>query len=174
VDHPSPLGLWGLFVPVVLLEQLSGPPERTSNTGPHGEDASSFVDIADEQIRDHPHEELNSRPSPHPFNAEAAGATPWGASPPSEVGNWCSITDLTCGDATRRSSGKPIVSWSAPVIGRRPRSGFRIRSSRWGSAPFRLGIGGLRRVLPTIPTNRHGVISFAAAGAEGVVVAPIT
>jgi hypothetical protein len=33
---------------------------------------------------------------------------------------------------------------------------------------------GLRRVLPTIPTNRHGVISFAAAGAEGVVVAPIT
>ena len=33
---------------------------------------------------------------------------------------------------------------------------------------------GLRRVSPTIPTNRHGVISFAAAGAEGVVVAPIT
>jgi hypothetical protein len=70
--------------------------------------------------------------------------------------------------------GKPIVSWSDLVIRRRPRSGFRIRSSRWGSAPFRLGIGGLRRVLSPIPTNRHGVISFAAAGAEGVVVAPIT
>jgi hypothetical protein len=97
-----------------------------------------------------------------------------GASPPPEAGNWCSINGLTCGDGTRRSSGKPIVSWSALVIGRRPRSGFRIRSSRWGSAPFRLGIGGLRRLSPTIPTNRHGVISFAAAGEEGVVDAPIT
>jgi hypothetical protein len=73
----------------------------------------------------------------------------------------------------RKIIGQPIVSWSDLVIGRRPRSGFRIRSSRWGSAPFRLGIGGLRRLLRTIPTNRHGVISFAAAGAEGVVVAPI-
>jgi hypothetical protein len=33
---------------------------RTANTGPRGEDASSFVDIADEQIRDHADEELNS------------------------------------------------------------------------------------------------------------------
>jgi hypothetical protein len=39
---------------------------------------------------------------------------------------------------------------------------------------FPAWIGGLGRVLPTIPTNRHGVISFAAAGAEGVVDAPIT
>ena len=61
-----------------------GPPsssptaERTSNTRPHGEDASSFVDIADEQIRDHADEELNSGPQPSSLNAEAAGATPWG------------------------------------------------------------------------------------------------
>jgi hypothetical protein len=39
-----------------------------------------------------------------------------------------------------------------------------------GSAPYRLGIRGLMKVLPTIPTNRHGVLSFAAAGARGVVV----
>lgn len=29
-----------------------------------------------------------------------------GASPPPEVGNWCSINGLTCGDGTRRSSGR--------------------------------------------------------------------
>jgi hypothetical protein len=147
---------------------FSSPKVRTnSNTRPHGEDASSFVDIADEQIRDHANEELNSGPQPSSLNAEAAGATPWGASPPSEVGNWCSITGLTCGDGTRRSSGKPIVSWSDLVIGRRPRSGIRIRSSRWGSAPFRLGIGGLRRVLPTIPTNPPQGDIFRRRGCGG-------
>jgi hypothetical protein len=61
--------------------------ERSSSTRPHGEDASSFVDIADEQIRDHADEELNSGPQPSSLDAEAPGATPWGASPPSEAGN---------------------------------------------------------------------------------------
>jgi hypothetical protein len=155
-------------------DPFPSPKVRTnSNTRPHGEDASSFVDIADERIRDHAHEELNSGPSPHPSRRGRRGDA-LGRVASARRGELCPITGLTCGDGTRRSSGKPIVSWSDLVIGRRPRSGIRIRSSRWGSAPFRLGIGGLRRVLPAIPTNRHGVISFAAAGAEGVVVAPIT
>jgi hypothetical protein len=62
------------------------------NTRPQSEDASSFVDIADEQIRDHADEELNSGPCPHPSNAEAPVARPWERVASARGGNWCSIT----------------------------------------------------------------------------------
>src|SRR4029453_9091318 len=74
--------------------------------------------------------------------------------------------------------GPDLRRWDEKIIGNPSSLGPISRSGdvpdrafesdhRWGSAPFRLGIGGLRRLLRTIPTNRHGVISFAAAGAEG-------
>ena len=47
--HAGPRGVRRVRTP------FPSPRVRTnSNTGPHGEDASSFVDIANEQIRDHP------------------------------------------------------------------------------------------------------------------------
>ena len=97
-----------------------------------------------------------------------------GASPPPEVGNWCSINGLTCGDGTRRSSGR-----AHRVLDRsRDRATCPIGLSNQiiavGVRAFPAWDRGLRRVSPTIPTNRQGVISFAAAGAEGVVDAPIT
>jgi hypothetical protein len=97
-------------------DPFPSPKVRTnSNTRPHGEDASSFVDIADEQIRDHPHEELKLAPQPSSLNAEAAGATPWGASPPSEVGDW--VLD----------HGPDLRRWDKKIIGRTHRLLVRFR-----------------------------------------------
>jgi hypothetical protein len=113
--------------------------ERTSNTRPRGEDASSFVGIANEQIRDHADEELNSGPSPHPSNAEAPGATPFGRVASARGGELCPTMGLTCGDGQGRSSGKPIVSWSDLVIGRRPDRAF--ESDHRGGGPRLSGLG---------------------------------
>ena len=67
--------------------------------------------------------------------------------------------------------------WDKKIIGRTHRLLIQSRDlgnipgrafesdHRGGVRALRLEIRGLRRVLPTIPTNRLGVISFAAAGA---------
>jgi hypothetical protein len=89
------------------------------------------------------------------------------------VGNWCSITTPTCGDGTRRSSGKPIVPWSDLVIGRRPPIGLSNRIIGVGVRAFSAWDRGAEEVAHH-PYEPPRVISFAAAGAEGVVVAPIT